>query len=47
MNLDSVESFLLVGDLPLALVALALATLISEDLACIAAGLLVAAGKLT
>jgi len=47
MNLDSVESFLLVGDLPLALVALALATMISEDLACIAAGLLVAAGKLT
>ena len=47
MNLDAVERLLLAGDLPLALVALALATLVSEDLACIAAGLLVAAGKLT
>ena len=47
MNLEAVETLLLAGDLPLALVALALATLVSEDLACIAAGLLVAAGKLT
>lgn len=47
MNIDAVETFLLAGELPLALLALALATLVSEDLACIAAGLLVAAGKLT
>ena len=46
MNLVPVETFLLAGELPLAWVALALATLVSEDLACIAAGLLVAAGKL-
>ena len=46
MNLEAVETFLLAGDLPLALLALALATLVSEDLACIAAGLLVATGKL-
>lgn len=46
MNLEWVDSYLLVGDMPLALLALALATLVSEDLACIAAGLFVAAGKL-
>lgn len=46
MNLHWVETYLLSGNLPLALVALALATWVSEDLACIAAGLLVAAGKL-
>lgn len=46
MNLESVESYLLSGNAALALLALALATLVSEDLACIAAGLLVAAGKL-
>jgi membrane protein DedA with SNARE-associated domain len=46
MNLDWVNTFLQAGDLPLALAALALATLVSEDLTCIAAGLLVAAGKL-
>ena len=46
MSLEWVEVYLLGGDVPLALLALALATLVSEDLACIAAGLLVAAGKL-
>ncbi len=46
MNLHGVETYLLAGDVPLALAALALATLVSEDLACIAAGLLVASGKL-
>jgi membrane protein DedA with SNARE-associated domain len=46
MNLEWVDSFLASGNLPLALLALALATLVSEDLTCIAAGLLVAAGKL-
>lgn len=46
MNLETVEAYLMGGNVPLALLALALATLVSEDLACIAAGLLVAAGKL-
>lgn len=46
MNLEWVEALLSGGNVPLALAALALATLVSEDLACIAAGLLVAAGKL-
>ncbi|HSI08162.1 MAG: VTT domain-containing protein [Rariglobus sp.] len=46
MNLEWVEAYLNNGDVTLALAALALATLVSEDLACIAAGLLVAAGKL-
>jgi membrane protein DedA with SNARE-associated domain len=46
VNLEWVDAYLLSGDVPLALAALALATLVSEDLACIAAGLLVAAGKL-
>ncbi|CAM3111012.1 DedA family protein [Rariglobus hedericola] len=46
MNLEWVDAYLNSGDVMLALVGLALATLVSEDLACIAAGLLVAAGKL-
>lgn len=46
MNTDWVESLLASGDLPWALAALAAATLASEDLACIAAGLLVATGRL-
>ncbi len=44
--MEWVEAYLLDGYGMLALVALAGATLVSEDLACIAAGLLVAAGKL-
>lgn len=44
--MEWVEAYLLSGHGLLALAALALATLVSEDLACIAAGLLVAAGKL-
>jgi membrane protein DedA with SNARE-associated domain len=46
MSIEWVEAYLLGGYGMLALVALAGATLVSEDLACIAAGLLVAAGKL-
>ncbi len=46
MSLESVQNWLSADNLPLALAALAFATLVSEDLACIAAGLLVAAGKL-
>lgn len=44
--LEWVGAYLETGDTGWALAALALATLVSEDLACIAAGLLVAAGKL-
>jgi membrane protein DedA with SNARE-associated domain len=47
MNPEWIDSWIMSGNLPLALTALALATLVSEDLACIAAGLLVAAGKLS
>ena len=47
MSLPWVDAYLSAGDVSLALGALALATLVSEDLTCIAAGLLVAAGKLT